>query len=529
MPKPTAPLPSARTTDSHIADARLRREISSKQAVAESPTQANAIQPYAKSESNWSPALQNVLEQPPATFPRQLLMGGLIFCLAFIAWAWLGKIEEVGHARGRMVPRGEAYKINPVDLGKIIRINVKEGDTVKAGQVVVELDTQIAANEVDGLKRMLAGYQDQLKQKQELIEKTRQEANTRAVLAKANLQMQQSLIDAAKLKAATNREMLAQVQTEKTASQTRAQKIKPLTGLSTQRLKQLQQDVVANQERVNRLKKLADDGALSKEYLFRAEQDLRASQAAITQTKLQEGATTDDRIFEAQRTARDRTSATTQQQGELKQALVEIQSLQAQLSQKIAESNIDRLEAQQKIQQLEVEKTQLRTQISDTQNQLNQARAQLVQKFLYAPVDGIVSSHNIRNVGEVVQQGQTVAEVAPTTAPLVLSASLPNSEAGFIKPGLPVQVKLDAFPYQDFGIVTGKVTSISPDAKQDEKQGAVYKVEVALDRNYVTANHQTIQFKPGQTATADIIIRRRRIADVLLDPLKQLQKGGIDL
>ncbi len=529
MPKPTAPLPIARTTDSHIADARLRREISSKQAVAESPTQANAIQPYAKSESNWSPALQNVLEQPPASFPRQLLLGGLIFCLAFIGWAWLGKIEEVGHARGRMVPRGEAYKINPVDLGKIIRINVKEGDTVKAGQVVVELDTQIAANEVDRLKQMLAGYQDQLKQRQQLIEKTRQEGSTRAVLAKANLQMQQSLIDAAKLKAATSQEMLAQVQTEKTASQTRAQKIQPLTGLSTERLKELQQDVVANQERVNRLKKLAEDGALSKEYLFRAEQDLRASQAAITQTKLQEGATTDDRIFEAQRTARDRTSATTQQQGELKQALVEIQSLQAQLSQKIAESNIDRLEAQQKIQQLEVEKTQLRTQISDTQNQLNRARAQLVQKFLYAPVDGIVSSLNIRNVGEVVQQGQTVAEVAPKTAPLVLSASLPNSEAGFIKPGMPVQVKLDAFPYQDFGIVSGKVTSISPDAKQDEKQGAVYKVEVALDRNYITANQQTIQFKAGQTATADIIIRRRRIADVLLDPLKQLQKGGIDL
>jgi HlyD family secretion protein len=106
---------------------------------------------------------------------------------------------------------------------------------------------------------------------------------------------------------------------------------------------------------------------------------------------------------------------------------------------------------------------------------------------------------------------------------------LPNQEAGFIKLGMPVQVKLDAFPYQDFGVVSGKVTSISPDAKTDERLGPVYRVEVALDRNYVAANQQTIPFKAGQTATADIIIRRRRIVDVLLEPFRQLQKGGINL
>jgi len=52
---------------------------------------------------------------------------------------------------------------------------------------------------------------------------------------------------------------------------------------------------------------------------------------------------------------------------------------------------------------------------------------------------------------------------------------------------------------------------------------------VALQRNYVSENHQTVRFKAGETAAADIIIRRRRIADILLDPIRQLQKGGIDL
>jgi hypothetical protein len=74
--------------------------------------------------------------------------------------------------------------------------------------------------------------------------------------------------------------------------------------------------------------------------------------------------------------------------------------------------------------------------------------------------------------------------------------------------------------------VSGKVTSISPDTKPDERLGAVYRVEVSLAQSYLTANHQNIKLKAGETATAEIIIRRRRIADLLLDPIRQLQKGA---
>jgi HlyD family secretion protein len=55
--------------------------------------------------------------------------------------------------------------------------------------------------------------------------------------------------------------------------------------------------------------------------------------------------------------------------------------------------------------------------MTETRTLLNSARAKLVQRFLYAPIDGVVSSLNIRNIGEVVQPGQTIAEMAPQTAP----------------------------------------------------------------------------------------------------------------
>lgn len=187
------------------------------------------------------------------------------------------------------------------------------------------------------------------------------------------------------------------------------------------------------------------------------------------------------------------------------------------------------LESQQKIQQLQVQLTQLQAKINETQNRLTTAKAQLQQLSLRSPVDGSISSLNLPNSGEVVQPGQTIAEVAPQDTPLVLSAILPNREAGFVKTGMPVQVKLDAFPYQDYGVISGKVTSISPDSKPDERLGAVYQVEIALERNAIRDNQTTIPLKAGQTASADIVLRRRRIVDILFDPIKQLQKGGMQL
>ncbi len=436
--------------------------------VAANPASARA----ASSSANWSSSLQTVLDQPPSSLPKRLILGGMFFCLAFGAWAWIGQIEEVGRAQGRLVPEGETFKIHPVDMGKIAIIGVKEGQAVKAGQGIVKFDTEIAEGEVERLQQLLSADQAELSEMQALIDRTRLEAQTRTKISNADAQAQEAAIAQVKDNAATTRAVLAQ----------------------------LQADAAAQKERRGRLEPLVKEGALSKERLFESEQALRDRQSSIIES-----------------------------QGELQRTVTESEQLQAGLAQKKAEGQAIQLEAAQQTQQLEVERNQLKAKIAETQNLLNRAKAQLKQSFLTAPVDGVVSSLNVRNIGEVVQPGQTVAEIAPHDAPLVLSAILPNQEAGFVKLGMPVQVKLDAYPYQDYGIVPGKVTSISPDAKRDERLGPVYQIEVALERKEVMANQQSIPFKAGQTANAEIVIRRRRIADILLAPFRQLQKGGINL
>jgi HlyD family secretion protein len=473
--------------------------------------------------------VQTLLDQPPATLPFRLIVGGMIFSVAFGAWAWFGQIEDVGKAQGQLVPQGKTYKVHPIEAGKVTAVAVKEGETVRQGQVLAELDTELAQKEVDRLQQLLSAYQTELGQKQSLLEQMGLSAQTRTAIASADLGAQRSAIAQAREKAATTRRLLAQLGTESTAYQERRTRLKPLTSTLQERLQQLRTEEAAHQQRLERLKTLGKEGAISQEYIFQAEQALRDTQQRITQSQLQEETSTNEQLFQAEQSLRDRTSAITTSEGELASALEEVERSQSEFARKQAEGRNIKNEAEEQIQQLKVEITQLEAKIAETKNLLVSAQAKLQQRFLYAPVDGVVLSLNLQNTGEVVQPGQTLAEIAPQKVPLVLSAVLPNQEAGFVEKGMSVQVKFDAYPYQDYGIIPGKVVSISSDAKADERLGAVYRVEVALDRNYVTAQQEKIFFKAGQTATADIIIRRRRIADVLFDPLKQLQKGGINL
>jgi hemolysin D len=477
----------------------------------------------------WSPSVHSLLEQPPASLPLRLIIGGMIFSVAFGAWAWFGQIEEVGKAAGRLVPEGQTYKVQPVDSGKVERVTVKEGQTVKAGQVIAELDTTLAEKEVERLEQEITAYQNEILQKQSLLERVQMESQTRGAIASAEELAQRSAIALANEKAATTRQLLIQQQQEAQAYRARQARLRPLSKKARERLRQLQAEVEANQKRLDRLKPLAEEGAVSQEYVFGAEQTLRETQQKIIQAQLQELPSANEQLFQAEQSLRDIEARIIQNQGELATTAKEAEQLEAQIVQKRAEAQQLQLETSQKIQQYQLEIAQTQAKIAQSKNQLAAAKVKLKNNYLRAPIDGVVLALNLNNTGEVIQAGKTVAEIAPEGAPLVLSAVLPNQDAGFVKEGMPVKIKLDAYPYQDYGVISGKVTNISADAKSDDKLGPVYRVEIELERDYVTDEQQKIEFKAGQTASADIIIRRRRIADVLLDPIRQMQKDGINL
>ena len=422
--------------------------------------------------SGWSESLQTVLAQPPATFSRQLICLGLVAVGVFGTWACVGRMQEVSSATGELVPQGETYKIQPVATGEINHVVVAEGDRVRQGDLLFTIESTLLENEIARLEMTSSATRTELRQVQSLIEKTRRE----------NLAQQQSAEADIQAKRATREQSLASAQTSE--------------GLMVS----LADEASAYEERLERLSGLEAQGAISREYLFEVEQGVR-----------------------------DRHKNLRQMSGELTQGLSQIQQMEAELAQTRAIAQQIALSGEQALQKLIVEAGQLEAALADTTLQIEEVQTRLAQTRVKSPADGIISSLEIDNVGEFAQPGITLAEIVPNDTPLVLSTLVPQSKAGLIEPDMPVKIKLDAFPYQNYGVLSGTVLSISPDVKQSPDTSSGYQVEIALEQDYVLHEGSSVSLQVGQTATADIVVRRRRIIDLVLDPIRRLRADELTL
>ena len=154
------------------------------------------------------------------------------------------------------------------------------------------------------------------------------------------------------------------------------------------------------------------------------------------------------------------------------------------------------------------------------------------QRIVRSPIDGIVFELPISKAGLVVDPGQIVAQIAPQDSKLILKAQIPSQHSGFLEEGMPVKIKFDAYPYQDYGVMEGRVSWIAPNSRtQSSNQGSIdtYDLDITLDQPYVQTANQRVNLTPGQTATAEVVIRQRRVIDFILDPFKKLQQGGLEL
>lgn len=119
------------------------------------------------------------------------------------------------------------------------------------------------------------------------------------------------------------------------------------------------------------------------------------------------------------------------------------------------------------------------------------------------------------------RSAKPIMVVVPAGGMLVLEARVLNRDAGFVREGQRVAVKLEAFPFTRYGTIPGTIESVSSDAVEDEKLGLVYTVRVALSSNSIERGDARVSLTPGMAATADIKTGRRSILSYLISPIDE--------
>lgn len=145
--------------------------------------------------------------------------------------------------------------------------------------------------------------------------------------------------------------------------------------------------------------------------------------------------------------------------------------------------------------------------------------------LIVAPVDGVMTEVTSTQPGDKIQANMPLGGIAPKGARPVLRVEIAENDRAFLKEGLPVKLKFNAFPYQRYGLIDGTLEFISPATKPSGKDKLpVYEGRVALARDYYEIGDAKYPLRYGMTATAEVVVRKRRLIDLALDPFRQV--GG---
>jgi hemolysin D len=452
-------------------------------------------------EREFLPPLLEIQETPPSPAQRKLLWTLVALVIALMVWAWLGHVSIVSTAPGKFIPDGRVKQLQPLEAAIVKAIHVKEGQHVQKGELLIELDPTISSAEMQadsdkyGFNRL-----EQARLTAELTHGRPQYAATGQSGARITLEEQTR-----RAREQAHAAKLAQAQA------TVNEKSEALAAAEAT-LKKYQETTAIAEERESSARPLVDTGAISRsDYL------------------------------------------------QLKQTLTENANDLATQLKTVEQAKAAELEAEKNVEQVK------RDRVADIYNDLNQRVASepalkgdldkskelLALKWMRAPVSGVVQKIDATTIGQVVTSAQSLVTIVPDGTPLIVEATVSNQDIGYLKPGQPVEIKVDTFPFQKYGSLRGTLTWVSADAEDknsassdldtrsgtqasDEARNAannpnagyVYKVHVRTEQSQFVVDGAARLIQSGMTVQADIVTDRRRVIDFFLSPVvKYLDEG----
>lgn len=419
----------------------------------------------------------NVLQLDDTRYSRLgwlLMLGGF---LGFLGWAALAPLDKGVAVSGKVMVSGHRKVVQHPSGGIVERIDVRDGDKVVAGQVLIRLKETPLLGQAQSLRSQFYGSlasEARLDAEGDGVSRVNFPAELTALAADpevaSNLALQQQLFDSRRRAL-----LLDQQGIDESIAGAEAQ----LRGVrDSQASKVLQRTALS--EQLQGLRELAREGYIPRNRLLDSE-----------------------RVY-------------AQVLGSISEDYGRIGQLQRQV-----------LEMRLKIRQLAEEyQKEVRTQLADTRvrtedlrNRLASAEFELANSQLRAPVAGIVVGLDVFTEGGVIKPGQALMEIVPQGEPLLVEARVPVELADKVHPGLPVELMFSAFSQSTTPRVAGEVTLVSADRQVDERTDEPYYTLRAQVSEAGMAQLAGLQIRPGMPVEAFVRTGERSMLNYLFKPL----------
>lgn len=430
-----------------------------------------------KAKGNWEsaeleflPAALEIAESPPSPIGRALLWIMTAFFPIAILWSVVGHVDEVAVAPGKVIPSGYTKIIQAEDKGIVRKLNVSNGTAVKAGDVLIELDTVVTEADMALLRKERDFY---------MLSLARLDAERRGetFVPPPGVGTEEQILHQRELSRTRILEFNARIETFE--QQIKMAKSALMTAKKRQEKYGKILPIVSEQRK--RTEELAKDGTVS---LFEAQRYLRQEIETLQDHKAQE-----------EEVGRNR-HMVTEAEAELKHAG---ETRHSEISAQIVED-------QRRLQTVREELTK-----AEEKNRLSR---------ILSPIDGVVQQLEIHTVGAILTPAQPIMLVVPEGLGVEFEVWADNRDIGFIHAGQDAEIKVETFGFQKYGTLNGMVKSVATEAKEHPKRGLVYQAFLVSSRDHYVVGEREVPLIPGMPVTGEIKIRRKRIIEFFLDTFK---------
>ncbi|GIT91574.1 HlyD family type I secretion periplasmic adaptor subunit [Jannaschia pagri] len=408
------------------------------------------------------------------------ILGTIAVFVTILAMSFVFRIEVVARGQGRVVPVERVQSIQPEFAGRITQIAVRDGATVAQGDVLLRLDDTAP-------RARLATVQAEIDRL--VVERGRIDAfSGRLVDPSRPMELPTAFPVPADLRA---------------------------SAAYAEELRLLRAEIDALQSAVAQLDArgaaLARGEAVAQAAIDRIDASLtvQAERVEIARTLFAQGTASRAALLDVEQVLADLEGDRDIQVRELERRAAERVALETERQALYATQRADRAARRAEIEALLAVLEQDRT----------TAAREVEVTVLRAPLAGTVEGLAVFTLGGLAEAGQELMRIVPTGGAVEVQAVFPNQDIGFMARAQPVNIRLDAYPSERFGFVTGQVADLAADSTPQDNGTWGYVVRVTPDAQMLMAGEDSFALRPGMTATVDVTTDDRRIISYFFAPI----------